>query len=192
MRLPWVLQRSCTFNNPFRLMSSTQLSFQRALGYTLVELAIVVALIGILATYAVVRTSAPGDATLPSQAHRLAADIRQAQLLAQARGSKLCINTGTVGSAEGYWISPDCDIKTAITNPMTGAPYQVALAHGVSISSTPAASLYIDSMGRPVDSNTVLLAPISGTDTAKKFVLSTSLNSVNVTVSVLTGKVSTP
>ncbi len=190
MRLPWVLQRSCTFNNPFRLMSSTQLSFQRALGYTLVELAIVVALIGILATYAVVRTSAPGDATLPSQAHRLAADIRQAQLLAQARGSKLCINTGAVGSAQGYWISPDCESANAVTNPMTGAPYQVALAHGVSIS---AASLYVDSMGRPVDGDTVLLAPMTGTtDTAQKFVLSTSLNSVNVTVSVLTGKVSTP
>ncbi len=68
-------------------------------GFTLVELIIVIVVLGIVSAYAVMRGMPVAEVTLPSQAQKMASDIRHAQTLAYTTGQRmrLAITAGANG-----------------------------------------------------------------------------------------------
>lgn len=67
-------------------------------GFTLVELIIVIVVLGIMSAYAVMKGSSPAVVTLPSQAQKLASDIRHAQTLAYTMGQRMRVTKITTSS----------------------------------------------------------------------------------------------
>ena len=69
-------------------------------GFTLVELVVVIAALGVLSAYAAMTTVSPAEMSLPSQAQTLASDIRRVQTLAYTSGNRmrLSITPGTNGT----------------------------------------------------------------------------------------------
>lgn len=113
-------------------------------GFTLVELVIVIALIGIISVYAVMKSAPIAESTLPSQAQQMATDIRHAQTLAYTWGKRmrLAVTTGINGS---YSVScfagtPACD---------TSNDFTVTLQKNADMSGS---TLYFNSLGQPSDS----------------------------------------
>lgn len=56
------------------------------------ELVIVVLVVGILSAVAFMNSVSPTELSLPSQANRIASDIRQVQMLAYTTGTAQCVN----------------------------------------------------------------------------------------------------
>ena len=119
-------------------------------GFTLMELVIVIVALGILSAYAIVKSVSVPDATLLSQAEKMANDIRHAQTLAYTSGKslKLVIATG-VNGAYSVCLSTTttCNASSAVTDTATGSSFSVSLQKGVSLSGT--ATLNFDSWGQP-------------------------------------------
>ncbi len=138
-------------------------------GFTLVELIIVIVVLGIVSTYVVMRNFSVADATLPSQAQKMASDIRHAQTLATTWGKSLQLNT-TAGTNGVYSVS--CVIATAgvspcgvspVINPATGNSFSVELQKGVALAGT--ATLSFNSLGQPNASASYTLTSGGGTKT---------------------------
>lgn len=148
-------------------------------GFSLIELAVVLVFLAVFTVFGLVRFQ-PAEATLPTQADRLARDIRHMQALALAQGQRLQL----VASGLAYRVCPaaatPCDPANAIVDPARGAPFDVALENGVSVSAT---TLVMDSLGRPLSGGA-----LSAVDVA--FTLSGGAQTSAVTVSRLTGFVS--
>ena len=123
-------------------------------GFTVVELVLVMVLLALLSVYAVMRSVSPAEVTLPSQAQKMASDIRHAQTLASTWGRRLRISTG--GSS--YWVTctssvvAPCPaaITTPVTDPATGSSFQVSLQKNVIFESPSTATLDINSLGQPL------------------------------------------
>lgn len=157
-------------------------------GFTLIELVVVIAILGLLSAYAVLKLPSPAQATLPSQARQLASDLRHAQALAitwdqslvvSASGSRYSIACRTAAA------TAPCD-ATPVVDPATGSAFSTSLQKDVSFGSPTTASLSFDSLGRPVDSTGTPLV----TDPAASYTLSAGSSMETVTVNRLSGKVS--
>ena len=157
-------------------------------GFTLAELVVVIAILGILSAYAVLKLPSPAQATLPSQARQLASDLRHAQALAITWGQSLVVSASgsrySIACRTAAATAP-CD-ATPVVDPATGAAFSVSLQKNVSFGSPSTASLTFDSLGRPVDSSGTPLA----SDPAASYTLSAGSSTQTVTVTRLSGKVS--
>jgi MSHA pilin protein MshC len=143
----------------------------------LIELIIVIVVLGILSAYAAMKTVSPADVTLPSQAQKMATDLRHAQTLANTWGTSLVV------SASGSVYSVSCLTATStapcnaspVIDPASGAAFSVGLQQGVSFISPTSATLTFNSLGQPGG--------------AAGYTLSSGGNTKTVAVAAITGKV---
>ncbi|MCR4303774.1 MAG: type II secretion system GspH family protein [Gallionella sp.] len=114
-------------------------------GFTLVELAVIILLVGILAFTAIPRFAGP-SLRVDAQAEQLASDIRYTQTLAMTRGDRFRINL----TATGYQITSSTG-ATTVVHPGTGSTNAVAL-NGVTLSgwNPPLTNDYVAFDGRGV------------------------------------------
>ena len=120
-------------------------------GFTLVELVIVIVVLGIVSVYAAMKSVSAAEATLPSQAQKMASDIRHTQTLAYTWGKRLRISI-TSGVNGSYSVScvtagaSPCDTSPVI-DPATGNGFSVALQKNVVLDPSP--TLDFNSLGQP-------------------------------------------
>lgn len=150
-------------------------------GFTLVELIMVLLVVGIVAAYAAVRGYSAAEVTLPSQAQKMATDLRHAQTLASTWGASLVVSAGAGGnvysvSCKTASTTPPCNASPVI-DPATGAAFSVTLAKNVGFSAVSNPALTFSSLGKPDAATTASYTLSSGTSTN------------TVTVEVITGKV---
>lgn len=159
----------------------------RQSGFTIIELVIVIVLLGILSTYAAIKSVPASTATLPSQAMKMAADLRHVQALASSWGVSLVV----LASEGGHVYSVKCKTASAtgpcnslpVVDPVTGTSFSVDLQSsqpGVTFVAPTTATLTFDSLGR--------------SDVSAIYTLSSggSASTSTVSVAVTTGRVTTP
>lgn len=154
-------------------------------GFALIEIVLVVVLLGILSVYALPKlVAASGQSSLKSQAHKLAQDIRHAQMLAITweRPLRFIANNpnGTYSVACISVGSAPCDRTVTIASvvyplpvldPSTGSPFTVTLRNRVVLAGT--GTLDFDTRGMPSTSasysltaspsvQTISLQPLGG------------------------------
>ena len=109
-------------------------------GFTLVELVIVIVVLGIMSVYAMMKGASPAEMSVPSQAQKLASDIRHAQTLAYTSGNRMRL-TITAGANGTYGV-------TCVTGTMPcNTDFSVTLQNGVILAGPP--TLDITSLGQP-------------------------------------------
>lgn len=123
-------------------------------GFTLVELVVAIVVIGIISAFVIPRSVSSAQLTLPSQARKMAGDLRRVQTLASTWGRSLrvAVTTGPNGT---YSVS--CVIAGAapcntnanapVIDPATGESFSVSLQNNVSLAGP--ATLDFDSSGKP-------------------------------------------
>jgi prepilin-type N-terminal cleavage/methylation domain-containing protein len=147
-------------------------------GFTLIELVMVMAVVGVIAAYAVVNNLASGAYTLRSQAESLASNLRHAQAMATTRGRSLRVSL-TAGTNGSYSVScvtagtTPCD-SSPVLDPATGTSFAITVQKGVSIAGP--ATLDIDNFGKP--------------SAAATYTLTYGGSTFTVTVAPLTGYIS--
>lgn len=118
-------------------------------GFTLLELVIVLVLIGILSSYALIKTSGSHSLLLRAHAEQLQQQIKHTQLLAMSWGQSLTMTlTATsyqVTCSAGIGSSP-CD-QSPVVDPVTGQAFKITLQDNVSLLDT--GSIEFDALGRP-------------------------------------------
>jgi prepilin-type N-terminal cleavage/methylation domain-containing protein len=141
-------------------------------GFTLLELVIVIAVLGILSAYAVMRGVSPDEMSLPSQAQTMASDIRRAQTLAYTGGKHLRF---TIPGGNSYRLdSCVVDVNGVVTSCPTTV-FSVPLQKNVTLAGTSTATLDFNTLGQP-------------TSGAASYTLISGSN-VKVSVAALTGLV---
>ena len=150
-----------------------------AVGFTLIEMVMVLVLIGILSIYAVPNILSMPTSTLDSQAKSFASDLRRTQLLASVRGTSLCV---LLRDNSHYSVVSQCaQPSSEIIDPATGLAFRGQFQNGVVFKNYPnLPALEFNSLGQPNRAASYVIAPQSG-----------STASVNVNVTALTGYVST-
>lgn len=148
-------------------------------GVTLIELVTVIVVLGVLSAYVAITNLSVGDVTLPSQAQKLATDLRHAQTLASTWGTSLVVSASVDGNVYGVscittTIAAPCNVAPVI-DPATGAPFSVTLQKGVTFSAVSNGSLTFNSLGQP--------------NAAASYTLSSGTSTNTVTVEAITGKV---
>ena len=136
-------------------------------GFTLIELVIVIVVISILSTYAIMKSAPAAEITLPSQAQKLASDIRHAQVLATSWGKSLRLNL--ISGANGTYSvscvtsgSFPCDVSP-VNNPASGSSFSVSLQKSVVLAGN--STLDFNSLGQPSAEASYTLTSGSSTTT---------------------------
>lgn len=157
-------------------------------GFTLIELVLVIVILGILSIYPMMKSVPITELTLPSQAQKLASDIRHAQVLAATWGKhlQLTMTSGLNGANAKYSLScvivensPPCNV-TPVIDPTTGSSFNVKLQKRVAGIGTEI--LNLNSMGQPTNVSAVnfsLCFPDCG--------ITTNPSKKTITVQALTG-----
>jgi type II secretory pathway pseudopilin PulG len=145
------------------------------------ELTVVTAVVGVLASVAAVRFQPPSGQSLTLQTDQLRRDLSNVQMLAISRSLRLTLSAHGDHYAVQTCESAACIAPTSLTNPATGSAFVVPMQHGVQISS--ASALIVDSLGRPASGSEVIQ-----TDPAVRFELSVAGRSTRVDVAPLTGR----
>ncbi|MFV2057829.1 MAG: Tfp pilus assembly protein FimT/FimU [Thiohalomonadales bacterium] len=140
----------------------------RSKGFTLIEVILVMVLLGILASYVLIRFPDKHEFVLRGHSNLLLSHIRQSQKLAMARHQPLRLNF----NSNLYCVTADltrADCTNPIIDPTTGSSFQKNLSSDMSLS---VASLVFDSLGRPVSagvlrrtSTSISLSMGAGSDT---------------------------
>jgi prepilin-type N-terminal cleavage/methylation domain-containing protein len=113
-------------------------------GFTLVELVLVVALLGILSLYTIPRL-VPSNAGLDAAARKIQSDIVYAQSLAMSRGVPHGVNFTAGGAYVVYQTSP----ATPIVDPLTRSPFSENLSRYGRSRVTAAYRVEFNTLGRP-------------------------------------------
>ena len=143
-------------------------------GFTLIELIVVIAVLGVVSAVVMMRGASPAAMTVPSQAQTLASDIRHVQAVSTSLGRRMRI-TFTSG---GYVVS--CSDGLSPCPPA----FSVTLQKGVTLSTIGVTPLDFDSLGRPLTS--------AGVSTAASYTLAFGADAKTVSVAALTGFVANP
>ena len=151
-------------------------------GFSLVELAVILVLVGILAFTVIPRLAGP-SLRVDVQAEQLASDIRYTQTLAMTRGDRFRINL----TATGYQITSSGGANTVV-HPGTGSTNAVAL-NGVTLSgwNPPLTNDYVAFDGRGIPY--VLFTSSTGLGANATITLSGSGYARNLVISPETGRV---
>jgi type II secretory pathway pseudopilin PulG len=120
-------------------------------GFTLIELVMIIVMLSIVSVYVVMNNVSPAAVTLPSQAQKMAVDIRHVQTLATTWGRSLRINTAnntySVTCTSSVVAPCPSSTSTNVIDPATGSSFSVALQNGVSLAGP--ATLDFSSLGQP-------------------------------------------
>ena len=143
-------------------------------GFTLIEVVVVIVILGIISVYATPKSVSTAEITLPSQAQKLASDIRHTQVLATSWGKslRLSITTGSNGTYSVSCVtsgSSPCDISPVV-NP-SGGSFSVSLQKNVVLGGT--STVDFNSLGQP--------------SAAATYTLTTGSSTITVSVAALTG-----
>ena len=143
-------------------------------GFTLIEVVVVIVILGIISVYATPKSVSTAEITLPSQAQKLASDIRHTQVLATSWGKslRLSIITGSNGTYSVSCVtsgSSPCDISPVV-NP-SGGSFSVSLQKNVVLGGT--STVDFNSLGQP--------------SAAATYTLTTGSSTITVSVAALTG-----
>jgi len=152
-----------------------------ARGHSLLELTVVTAVVGVLASIAAVRLQPPSGQFLALQTEQLRRDLSNVQMLAVSRSQRLTLSAHGDHYKVQTCESTACIAPTSLTNPATGSAFVIPMQHGVQISSVSA--LIVDSLGRPASASDVIT-----THPAARFELSVAGRSAWVDVAPLTGR----
>lgn len=123
-------------------MSNKHYSFLPQGGFTLVELVIIIVLIGIMSVYFITNDTSPSELSLPSQAEKMASDIRYAQTLAQTTSQRIRL-TITSGK-NGTYTAESC-----VSNTCTPV-FSFALTKDVVLGGSPI-TFDFDTLGQPTE-----------------------------------------
>lgn len=145
-------------------MSNKQYSFYSQDGFTLVELVIVIVLIGIMSVYAITNDTSPSELSLPSQAEKMASDIRYAQTLSHSTGQRICLTI--VSGTNGTYTAANCVGNTIL--------FSFSLAKNVTLNGP--TSIFFDTLGQP--------------SAAASYTLTSGRSTKTVSITTLTGFVS--
>ena len=123
-------------------------------GFTLVELVVVIAMLGVLSAYATMTRVSPAEMSLPSQAQTLASDIRRVQTLAYTSGKRMRL--GITTGANGTYTALTCTVNggtsctCVVVGGVTSCPpsaFGVTLQQGVTLAGPSAIDFTTD--GQP-------------------------------------------
>lgn len=143
-------------------------------GFTLIELIIVIAVLGVVSSVVMMRGVSPAAMTVPSQAQTLASDIRHVQAASISLGRRMRI----AFTSTGYVVS--CFDGASLCPPA----FSVVLQKNVTLSSIGVTPLDFDSLGQPLTS--------AGVATAASYTLAAGGDTRTVSVAALTGFVAEP
>jgi prepilin-type N-terminal cleavage/methylation domain-containing protein len=126
---------------------------KHCLGFTIVEMAAVIVILGVLASVGVVSLGLLGRVELKVASEKLRSDLAKAQLIAVSESSRSRL---LVRSGSGYVVQkeacdppvPSCSIWETVTNPSTAQPFVVGLKAGVFLAPS---EIRFNSWGIPVD-----------------------------------------
>ena len=143
-------------------------------GFTLIEVVVVIVILGIISVYATPKSVSTAEITLPSQAQKLASDIRHAQVLATSWGKslRLSIIAGKNGTYSVSCVtsgSSPCNVSPVV-NP-SGGSFSVSLQKNVVLGGT--STVDFNSLGQP--------------SAAATYTLTTGSSTITVSVAALTG-----
>jgi len=125
------------------------------IGFTLVELIIVLVLVGILSSYAVVRTSDSDSLLLQSYADQFSQHIKHTQMLAMTWGQSLGLSVNSAGyqvSCLSAASTPPCN-SSPVIDPATGQLFTISV--GDKVVFLDSGSIAFDALGRPLQAGLV-------------------------------------
>jgi prepilin-type N-terminal cleavage/methylation domain-containing protein len=118
-------------------------------GFTLIELALVLVIIGILSTFGMPKLLDSTSITLSAQADRMASDLRRVQWMATTGNLSLCVAV-TSNQYSVHLFTTSCHLGSPISDPVTRTPFTVVLPTLSSLTDTVSPSpLYFNSLGQP-------------------------------------------
>ena len=125
-------------------------------GFTLVELVFVIVIVGIMSAYVTMQGYSAAEMSLPSQAQKMASDIRHARTLATTWGQRLRLSV-TAGANGNYQVvsctvNPTTGVVSScnaspVVDPVTGIGFSVNLQKGVALAGP--TTLDFNSLGQP-------------------------------------------
>lgn len=134
-------------------------------GFTLIELALVLVIMGILSAYGVPKLLSSTSMTLSAQADLMASDLRRVQWMATTGNLSLCVAV-TSSQYSAHLFTTTCNVGTPITDPLTRSPFVVVLPTRNSLTDTVSSSpLYFNSLGQPSRQGAFRLASLDTSST---------------------------
>jgi prepilin-type N-terminal cleavage/methylation domain-containing protein len=130
-------------------------------GFTLIELAMIIAILGVLALVVMPKTTAEPRVRLEAACQKIALDLRYAQEMALAQQVRFGVSFDTVN--EAYFVYR-VNIATKARDPQTRNNFDVSFSQlnefkGIDISSTNFSNrVEFDSKGAPYDGNGAILS----------------------------------
>lgn len=152
-------------------------------GFTLIEFAMTMVMIGVLSAAVMIKISARTGHSVTIQADQFRRDLSHIQMLALSRGSRLRLTINANGTA--YTVATcttsNCTNTSALVDPATGQSFGVTLTDGAAFGSANYGDvLDFDSLGRPNEPDGTLITA----NPARTYTLSDGVRG-NVTVTVL-------
>lgn len=143
-------------------------------GFTLVELVIVIVVVAVLAAVGIMNSPSPAELSLPSQAEKMASDLRHAQTLAHTSGNRLSLTIDETN--DSYAIG--CVAASPCPQAFTGQ-----IEKGVQLTVTTGPNpIEFDTLGQPKTT--------ANAATSASYTLTYDTSSTKISIAPLTGFVS--